>query len=1134
MRDYARLVEEDMPNEAFDATFSLQPRNPDQPAIELPPLAERFYVVPCDPTQAQSIAQAQTGESYIIQGPPGTGKSQTITNLIADFVARGKRVLFVCEKRAAIDVVYLRLKQQGLDDLCSLIHDSQADKKSFVMDLKATYEGLLKDDDSHDADKQRQQQITAVERELQPLEAFHQAMREKTEDTGIPVRQLLQRVVELNQKTQLTDLEKERLPHFALWNQHRESIERFDGALREVQPDGVLSQHPLRCLRTKLAADERPLERITTNLDRATQLLEQLRQLTDGELTDSIWQPIQRAIETVALARKLEFLAENRLCKLLDASSPPAGQFVSDTRDRQSHADALSRAEEKTNAWREKLPSAEVGPALSQAQQMEGSLLRWLQPAWWRLRGIVLKRYDFSTHVVKPTISHVLTELAAEHDAVQKLNTIDDRLRQQYAFSGDVHQFVERVARASEELKSDETGLGETLLALGTPDQIVLNLIAAGKSLDQLCGHLDAFMQDYDQHNWEALRDDLQSIDDSLDGLTDFLICLSELAGLPANISEALRNLPLNATSIEAAVADRTLQQALRSTRAIERYDGATRRRTVERLEKHYDAWQTGNAVAVRQVVQNRFREHMRITTLTASEMTGDQKEFKKQYNKGRRELEHEFGKSMRYKSIRDLVAGDSGRVVRDLKPVWLMSPLSVSDTLPLSPDEFDVVIFDEASQITLEEAVPSLFRARQAIVVGDQMQLPPTNFFSAKRAEDDEQLIFEEEDEQVEYDLDSDSFLNHAARNLSSTMLGWHYRSRSESLISFSNWAFYQGRLLTVPEERLAEQSVSELRVTSATDGEHGAHELLRRPVSFHRLDHGVYENRRNRSEADYIAQMVRTLLLEDSGVSIGIVAFSEAQQGTIEDALARLAREDEPFADALEAEWEREQDGEFCGLLVKNLENIQGDERDVIIMSVCYGRDPQGKMRMNFGPINKSGGEKRLNVAFSRARHHMVLVSSIQASEITNDYNTGANCLKNYINYAAAVSIGKMDVAQRILRDMTLTGEADSHKTATQNDAVCDQLEFELKQRGLIVDRGVGQSHFRCDLAIRREEDRSYRLGILVDTEEFYSEENLIETEMMRPRLLRNFGWTLTHVLAKDWHEDREEVLQRLIESL
>ncbi len=439
----------------------------------------------------------------------------------------------------------------------------------------------------------------------------------------------------------------------------------------------------------------------------------------------------------------------------------------------------------------------------------------------------------------------------------------------------------------------------------------------------------------------------------------------------------------------------------------------------------------------------------------------------------------------MRYKPIRDLVSGDSGEVVKDLKPVWLMSPLSVSDTLPLDPDFFDVVIFDEASQLTLEEAIPSIFRASQCIVVGDEMQLPPTDFFSTKRsADEEEELLVEDEGELVQYDLESDSFLNHAAKNLAATMLGWHYRSRSESLISFSNWKFYDGRLLTVPEEQIADRSrppiiVKEVSADQATpEAQSGAGALLSRAVSFHYLERAPYENRRNQGEAEYIAELVRQLLSQSHGKTIGVVAFSEAQQGEIQEALNKLAAVDQEFAVRLEAEYEREDDGQFAGLLVKNLENIQGDERDIIILSVCYGRDAQGKMRMNFGPINKSGGEKRLNVAFSRAKHHMALVSSIKHTDITNDYNDGANCLKQYLRYAEAASVSDSATVGGVLRGLSRWME--SPETPAGTCVLADAVCAALRERGFIVDQNVGHSHFRCDLAVRQPEDEAYRLGI------------------------------------------------------
>src|ERR1041384_4733528 len=203
----------------------------------------------------------------------------------------------------------------------------------------------------------------------------------------------------------------------------------------------------------------------------------------------------------------------------------------------------------------------------------------------------------------------------------------------------------------------------------------------------------------------------------------------------------------------------------------------------MDQLENHYREWLGLNARCLRAAVRRKFLEHVNVSSLPSSQLEQEQKAFKKSYSAGRRDLEHEFGKTMRYKSIRDLAAGDTGQVIQDLKPIWLMSPLSVSDTLPLDPNLFDVVIFDEASQIPLEEAIPAAYRSQQAIVVGDEMQLPPTTFFASSRDEDDS-VVVEEAGERIEIDLDSDSFLNQSSRNLPSTLLGWHYRSRYEALI--------------------------------------------------------------------------------------------------------------------------------------------------------------------------------------------------------------------------------------------------------------------------------------------------------------------------------------------------------------
>lgn len=572
----------------------------------------------------------------------------------------------------------------------------------------------------------------------------------------------------------------------------------------------------------------------------------------------------------------------------------------------------------------------------------------------------------------------------------------------------------------------------------------------------------------------------------------------------------------------------KSLNQVYREDRAINRFEGRALLRKMELLEKRYREWLGLNARSLRMAVRQKFLEHVNISSLPAAQLSPEQKAFKKSYAAGRRDLEHEFGKTMRYKSIRDLAAGDTGQVIQDLKPIWLMSPLSVSDTLPLDPELFDVVIFDEASQIPMEEAIPAIYRSHQAIVVGDEMQLPPTTFFASAKT-DDESVVVEEEGERIEVDLDSDSFLTQSAQNLPSTLLAWHYRSRYETLISFSNSAFYSGNLYTIPDRQRMMADRPELIVTATEQGSANVDALLARSISFHFMENGLYEDRRNPNEAAYIAQMVRNILQRDAKMSIGLVAFSEAQQGELESALSRLADEDASFAALLETEYVREENDVFCGLFVKNLENVQGDERDIIIMSICYGHDANGRMLMNFGPINQRGGEKRLNVIFSRAKHHMAIVSSIRHQDITNDYNDGANSLKNFLHYAEAVSKGDEAAARRVLENLNPLSRK-ALAPSSKDDVVVEKLAQGLRERGYEVDLNVGQSKFRCDLAVRSKTDSLYQLGILVDTEGHYANPNLLDRYLMQPGILKAFGWRFTFVLTKDWYHTPDDVLTRI----
>jgi predicted DNA-binding WGR domain protein len=275
-----------------------------------------------------------------------------------------------------------------------------------------------------------------------------------------------------------------------------------------------------------------------------------------------------------------------------------------------------------------------------------------------------------------------------------------------------------------------------------------------------------------------------------------------------------------------------------------------------------------------------------------------------------------------------------------------------------------------------------------------------------------------------------------------------------------------------------------------------------------------------------------VHELLMKKTGLSIGIVAFSEAQQSEIETALDQLAAKDDIFAAALEAEYEREDDGQFNGLFVKNLENVQGDERDIILMSVCYAPDRKGRMIMNFGPINQRGGEKRLNVIFSRARKHMAIVTTISPEAITNVHNDGARALRSFLSFAEARSRGSNDHAQAVLSSLNASA-AKTFGNKLPLDPVRSAIADELRSRGHTVHEHVGGASFRCDLAVVNQTADGYKLGVLLDRE---SDASLAVEErfLFRPEILRSFGWRVIDVPVTSWLHDREDVIDRIEQEL
>jgi hypothetical protein len=1126
VRDYDTLLEGDIENGAFESLFSTDARPPPE-AVVAPPAAEQFPVVATDATQTATIVRARKGTSFIVQGPPGTGKSQTITNLIADYVARGKRVLFVCEKRAAIDVVYHRLRQLGLDRLTTLIHDSQADKKAFVASLKNSYDAWMTDAGA--SQDPRPAALDALVSVSSELDRFDFLMTATPDGAAGSLVSIVRRSFEIEAAdVRLSPRDAERLPSHRDFVAGRSALDDLVRVLVSLGEPPILARHPARLLHDRILGAEHPIGLVTDALARVRPSIERVRGTTALAKPEAA-RSIAAVVERASLAVAIRPLAAGRLLSLLDDASDAYRSLKKRLTIVAAKTRAAADAVAKAVAWRSPIARSDMDAVTALARTWHAKLWRFLFPSFWRLRRIVRERFDFSVSLVPPTYVDALTLLAARYEAEdgvagEKASTaaelgIDDL---------DSTAAIVETFHARTEWTPAERDLRRELLTPEAPS-LVEALAAASPALQDLRRELDALLAGFEALTLEEVAHEIASLNGKSGQLPELARALVALRSRAPAVAAAARDLPLSPDALERAVCERTIDAALRAQPTAASINGRSMALLHEKVGAAHEAFRRANAAHVLQGARARFLEHVRVASAPAAALEKDEKTFKKEYAAGRRDLEHEMGKVMRHKAIRELMTGKTGLVIRDLKPVWLMSPLSVADTLPLSTDYFDVVVFDEASQIPLEDAIPAIHRAVQCIVVGDEKQLPPTNFFGTTQEEDDAAVTFEERGEVVSFELDADSLLAHAARTLPSTMLGWHYRSRDESLIQFSNQAFYDGKLATIPTPaRVVERPP--IRASSADAGAEGAKKLLERPISFHRLDGAIYDARTNRLEAEYIAHLVRALLAEKTGQSIGIVAFSEAQQDEIESALRRLAESDAEFRAALDAEMERTEDDQFCGLFVKNLENVQGDERDVIVLSICYGPDAQGRMRMNFGPINKRGGEKRLNVIFSRARRHLAVVSSIDDVHITNDYNDGANTLRCYLRYAAAMSRGDVIDARGALRAVGRTSDGTGAERA---DATVRAVAHAIRSEGFEVEESVGGSSFRCDLAIRRKGDSAHRLAVLVDTDAHYAAPS-DERHRVKPSLLGAFGWQLETVLAKDWREAPDEVMARLRRAL
>ncbi len=439
------------------------------------------------------------------------------------------------------------------------------------------------------------------------------------------------------------------------------------------------------------------------------------------------------------------------------------------------------------------------------------------------------------------------------------------------------------------------------------------------------------------------------------------------------------------------------------------------------------------------------------------------------------------------------------------LFPCWMMSPENVSSVIPLKTELFDIIIFDEASQIFIENSIPTIYRGKSVAIAGDRKQLKPTTTFM-KRYMGNENFDDLSLTEQAA--LEVESLLDLATSRYTNANLTYHYRSRYEELINFSNYAFYDEKLDIAP-------NISK---------------NVYKPIERIKVD-GVWVERRNHEEAVEVVKTIKKIFKErKKNETIGVITFNTEQEHYIADIIDVECEKDPAFREAYLKETARRENGEDAGIFIKNIENVQGEERDIIIFSVGYAKNERGKVVALFGPLSQEGGENRLNVAITRAKEKIYLITSIEPEElnVTFSKNIGPKVLKKYLQYARAVSFGNKYEQQIILESLRKKTVIESNPTMGLEQEIKEALE----KKKYMVDTNIGSSKYKINLAVYNKKLDRYVLGIEIDSNAYHSSESMLERDVYRTNFLTSRGWNMMRLWSRDWWQDKAKTIE-LIES-
>ncbi|MBU3188961.1 DUF4011 domain-containing protein [Clostridium bowmanii] len=953
-----------------------------------------YFISDLDYSQEIAVKRASECSALVIYGPPGTGKSQTIVNIISQYLSKGKKVLMVSQKKAALDVIYNRSARINSK---MIMFNKDVDKKKFYAIIADRIESLeMKELNSDEIVAMS----TIVDERLEKLNILGNVLTKK-QDFGLSLQEMY------SSKRIVMEVD--------------DNLDKFFRGFRKSYPFEKLEYKELENICKSLLLDEKAhkfyrLKNIAGDNKYSLYIKDNI---DIYDLEDSL--------------HEIEDLSEHYEVKLNELKSNL--EYLSYSKDLAIKNTSLNESARKIN------------------ESENGNLLEKL------------------TNGSKFRISYWLN--LKKNRALEEGN-----LRKFKQIQSEIVKKLEVEVSSIKEITGKFEFLKAVLIA-DEFDKVIQNFDNNEETLESLCLILNV-LNKYDEIS--SLKGIVNDIKENQITVLDYVYCKEDDF---EKAEEILTKLPALAIQVQIS---RLQREYARELEGIENFETIRTEISDAMVKKRKSV----------PLYINRKWDNIALKNKFCNEKLW-------------KEMHRQCTKKSRLLHIREFVSKFSDSIF-ELYPCWLLSPESVSEVLPLVEGLFDVIIFDEASQIFIESSIPTVYRGKKVVVAGDSKQLKPSSTFTSKYDGEEE----EDEDLETAAAFEEESLLDLAKYSFVSTSLYYHYRSKYDELINFSNYAFYGGKLEVSPN-------------IAKTNSE-GVHPIERIKVC------GKWTSRTNPEEAKEVINLVKTILKNrNENETIGIITFNITQRDLIDDLLELEAGKDHEFGERYFAESDRVENNEDFSLFVKNIENVQGDERDIIIFSTAYAKNENGRVTASFGSLSQDGGENRLNVAISRAKKKIYLVTSIEPEDLNVDSskNNGPKLFKKYLQYVKAVSEGNNEIARDILYSVCDSGvtryEEDNFDSDFEN-----QVHDAIEKEGLIIDSQIGVSGYKIDLAVYDKENSKYILGIECDGAAYHSSKSARERDIFRRRYLESRGWNIIRIWSKDWWTNPEKEIKKIVNEV